>query len=895
VLIDLAVYISETDHSAQLNAAKASGATIFVLLMGANKQAELLKQGYALGLWTPATQTIGATISTDQQEYGGQSVDNHLAAGGSTPAEVQAILQGHMLLTFEPRVFFLSERGQDFLKTFKNQNVNRPTRKSGAGAAGFAPYSATIVTSEPTFSTYAGGKDWFMNECYVWDEKNQRYYPDAFDSRPVPGFATVGQMPGNPGFLYASINGGGTRDPFQVNPTIGPSEDNAWYWGLIQYQCPYTFSPTNDPACRAAGAGTYDCGGNGVSSAPFPSTCGSLPFDKKKVPLWGTCLGLSADDLSSIPDDGSSGIDWKTLYIVDSLAVVAKYSLSFLASNLAADPHFFSSNDDFIKKLRGYFNTVILGNRKMGQSVSTPALLSYTGNASFHAGFVSEDNFMLGDRIAGFPYSLRNYRPPAATGGPVRWLPAGYYDPQTLAYTACDVGGGGTVTILSTQVPCTPAQYRTADNSVPNAMRPTNVVTPSPAYKAAMQFFGAVGLILVTAAGAGLVAYWNHHTLKLRQQTVLAFIVGALLLATIKVLLSSVWAINEASCHVDYWLTHISFRVVNNSLLFKLWRVHKIFNASGFKRVRITETRIILNILATTFMLVVVLALASGLGGKRVEDRREIINNQLHITYFCAIPHNDASEALHSIIIIFQALGMLGALYYAWRTKDVPPIVNEAPVIIPIMLALTLVVIVAFSLLYVYDPKPIEYQLVINLLYGLLACLGTLFYFGDVFWAVRLHDLKKLGGENRRVSLVIGGGASGATTTAATLTTASSVRADDESSKSTGGGGEGSSSLSRRHSTVPSDVDVALLHEDLAQELLRQAKGADRKAMLCQEKIVYWRAMMLRVEEQAEDASGGTSRASTSPRSSAVYVSGDEDDDPESLARESAAITKGTT
>jgi hypothetical protein len=62
--------------------------------------------------------------------------------------------------------------------------------------------------------------------------------------------------------------------------------------------------------------------------------------------------------------------------------------------------------------------------------------------------------------------------------------------------------------------------------------------------------------------------------------------------------------------------------------------------------------------------------------------------------------------------------------------------------------------------------------------------------------------------------------------------------------------------------------------------------------MLCQEKIVYWRAMMLRVEEQAEDASGGTSRASTSPRSSAVYV---EDDDPESLARKSAAIAKGIT
>jgi hypothetical protein len=153
--------------------------------------------------------------------------------------------------------------------------------------------------------------------------------------------------------------------------------------------------------------------------------------------------------------------------------------------------------------------------------------------------------------------------------------------------------------------------------------------------------------------------------------------------------------------------------------------------------------------------------------------------------------------------------------------------------------------------------------------------------------------LKKVEGENRRASLVVGG-TSGGTAATNTLSTAESVRADDVSNKGTGGTGGGGvgGSLSRRHS-LPNDVDISLLHEDLAQELLRQAKGVDRKAMLCQEKIVYWRAMMLRVEEQAEDASGsGTSRASSSPSSSAVYIAAEEDD-PESLARESAAVAKG--
>jgi hypothetical protein len=184
VLIDLEVSISETDHSAQIHAAKASGATIFVLLMGASMQASVLKQGYTLGLWTTATQTIGATISTDEAEYGGKSVDAHLAAAGSTAAEVQAILQGHMLLTFEPRVFFLTEHGQNFLKTFKNPTINKPTYKPGAGAGGFAPETAKFLKNPPSpfsgfYPPYTNTKDWFMNECYVWDENNQRYFTDG--------------------------------------------------------------------------------------------------------------------------------------------------------------------------------------------------------------------------------------------------------------------------------------------------------------------------------------------------------------------------------------------------------------------------------------------------------------------------------------------------------------------------------------------------------------------------------------------------------------------------------------------------------------------------------------------------------------------------------------------
>lgn len=538
----------------------------------------------------------------------------------------------------------------------------------------------------------------------------------------------------------------------------------------------------------------------------------------------------------------------------------------------------FTSNADYITKLRSYFNNVLLVNRQNGYT-SIETHLPYTGNASFHGGFVNEDNFMLGDRVTGFPYSMRNFQ--VSNAGVVSWLPVGYYDPQTFNYQLCSSSDNNKVTVLSTSISCSLPIYRTSDNTKPDDMRPTLIVTPKSSYRVAMQFFGSVGLILSTLAGIGVMAYWNHNALRLRQQIVLAFIIFALILASIKVLLSSMWIISEASCHVDYWLTHISFRVVNAALLFKLWRVHRIFNASGFKRVKITETRIVLNILYALAMCLVILALASGLGGSRIGHLRQIVDNQLHITYFCDIPLRSVSPIFHIILIVLQAFGMLGALWYAWKTKDVPPLVNEAPIIIPQLLLMLVVVIIAFSLLYVYNPNPIDYQFIVNMLYGISVCFSVPFYFGNLFMSLRRQEMKKKGGDDSTKS-TLPTNASGFST--------SSVAGEYESNN-TQSLKDASDGIFKRHK-LPSDVNMNLLHEDVAQELLRKAKSVDLKAKLCQEQIVYWRTQMLRVEELAEHNSDGTSRVTSY---SSVYVTNDEDL-PEVLASEAAeGATKSLT
>jgi len=117
-----------TDFAAMIKQAKDSGATIFVLLLAHNRQALLLKQGVALGLFVEGTQTVGVTVSGDEPEEGGKTIQQYLAESGQSAAEIANTLRGHMLLSFDPRVLFKTVAGKDFVARMKGT-----TTASGQG------------------------------------------------------------------------------------------------------------------------------------------------------------------------------------------------------------------------------------------------------------------------------------------------------------------------------------------------------------------------------------------------------------------------------------------------------------------------------------------------------------------------------------------------------------------------------------------------------------------------------------------------------------------------------------------------------------------------------------------------------------------------------------------
>jgi len=417
---------------------------------------------------------------------------------------------------------------------------------------------------------------------------------------------------------------------------------------------------------------------------------------------------------------------------------------------------------------------------------------------------------------------------------------------------------------------CRQPEFRTADSVTrPDSMQPTLVISLPITYKVAMQFFGSVAFITTVVNFGMVIVKWKHGILKMRQPSILIVFLFGNLLGSIKVFVGSSWEISESMCNANYWLEHLSFRIVCTSLLFKLWRIDKIFNASGFKRVRITEKTILTNILIAFSSCVVVLILCSALAGSRLMESVEIVKNQVRIINFCGIPSSLPSLVLHAILLIFQSIGLLGALFYAWKTKNVPPIVNEAPIIIPQLCCVFVIVVTAGSLLLTFNPNPFEYQLVVNLLFALVIFISNIWYFLPIFRAIYLHDQKDTPHKSRLSIMSRSEKPNQTLTGFNTSETLNTNSGEDLASAKTGRSSLGGSINGSSRSNFPLDVDVSELYEDVAQELLRGAKSADKKAIICQEKIVFWKSMMLQIEEMAEMSNSGQDKTS-------VYIEPDD-------------------
>lgn len=305
----------------------------------------------------------------------------------------------------------------------------------------------------------------------------------------------------------------------------------------------------------------------------------------------GMCLGLHKDEIDIIEDDGSSGIDSSALFIFDAVVLNFQTAIVYIKSQYSSVgglPTNLESQQEWNKYVNAgvasFFNTLI-PSLQGKQQVTNPLTGVFTGNIEMNVGYSDEDNFMLGDRVSGFVYSMNNFDSETQ-----QLKKTGYYDPISKSYRNCP--SGGTLQVLGEPFPCTEPQYR-GGRSIPSDMQPNVFIYMSKPMKAALYIFGILLLIETVVWTILIIINWNHKTLKVRQKYVLLFILLALFLGSFKIIIGASMELTEGYCASDYWLGHLAFRFMVLPIAYKLWRVDKLFNNATLKRIKITEAQVI--------------------------------------------------------------------------------------------------------------------------------------------------------------------------------------------------------------------------------------------------------------------------------------------------------------
>ena len=562
-----AVAFGSVDSSKQINDAISNGVTILLLFMRNKQQSLLLQQSFTLGLLTDRTQVIGCTFSDDPA-----SVDSYLTSN------VNDIMRGYLSIKWEDRAQFQTQSGKNFIQMFKTGTLN-----------GVSLMNYTHGFQDPTYNFAKDGSNnrWYSN-CRQWVQGtvngNSIYGPNIQDldvGNQANNYCTTGNTCGGNTGKSSTVCNNNNNCPSYVPPNTCELKYLKLCEDFDANMNPLWVTNCDDtgPLC-------------GVSEYPADKLVDALGNDIYGIPLdSGMCLGLSRSDLDSIPNDGSSGIDPSTVFIFDAVVLNFKTAILFIKQNYQSAgglPITSTDQTDWNNQVNSglayLFDNLISSMRDSGKKVTDTLEGLFTGDIRMDVGYVSEDNFMAGDRVTGFVYSLNNWDEKSQT-----LQTSGFYDPNTKSFTSCS--DSGSLNVLGVPFHCTQPRYR--GSAVPNDMQPPVYIRMSKEMKSALYVFGILLLLATTLWSVLMALNWNHKSLKVRQKYVLVFILLALFLGSFKVIISATWSMTEEYCGADYWLGHLAFRFMVLPIAYKLWRVDKLFNNATLKRIKVTETQVI--------------------------------------------------------------------------------------------------------------------------------------------------------------------------------------------------------------------------------------------------------------------------------------------------------------
>ena len=287
-----------------------------------------------------------------------------------------------------------------------------------------------------------------------------------------------------------------------------------------------------------------------------------------------------------------------------------------------------------------------------------------TGYISFSAGRTSMSNYGYGDRVDRIPYLISNFNNASfvQTGDPFRII--GYYD-GNLTYTRCDP---------LTDIFCSLPIYNSLDNSIPSDSPAPIYLTMPATVASAIIILASVFMTISASCVAFTLYYRQNSSIKASQPFLLLGTLFGCMICCAQMIMEAL-PVDGKICVTRLWFVHLSFYIIMGSIISKMYRIHLIINASGFKKMNVSEMYGVYLFLGGLGCFVVYLIIVETVAApEAIKSFIESSTGQKTYQSSCEMKQPDVEYPLFIIelLLIFSAFGL------NWATFNAPKKINES-------------------------------------------------------------------------------------------------------------------------------------------------------------------------------------------------------------------------
>ena len=131
--------------------------------------------------------------------------------------------------------------------------------------------------------------------------------------------------------------------------------------------------------------------------------------------------------------------------------------------------------------------------------------------------------------------------------------------------------------------------------------------------------------------------------------------------------------ITDSTCIAGLWLGHFGFAAVFAPLFVKMWRVQAILN-SGFKKVRISDGKVLKLVAVVLAFAAVYLCILTWAGKPHAGTKCVVISNQEICDLECSFDYPE----YHTTLFAIEAASIFYGAYLCYQIKGAPEAVNES-------------------------------------------------------------------------------------------------------------------------------------------------------------------------------------------------------------------------